>query len=488
MRVLVGAFALEANTFAPGATTVDDFRAQVWRVGAEIGPDALGVRSELAAAWRLLADAGHEVVPSLAAWSAPRRPLAADALAEVVRLVTEPCDGSIDGAYLMLHGSAVAHGDDDPEGTLLTALRARLGPGRPIAISLDCHAHLTPAMVAAADVVTAYRTCPHVDTERTGAEAARLLDAALAGRIRPVVALASRPMITPPEHHDDRREPLRSLMAHCAELEAEEGLLAAGLLMVQPWIDVPGLSWKAVVTADGDDRRARRAAEDLIERAWQAREAFLPPPGPSVGEALGAALADRPPVVLADAGDATNGGAVGDSTELLRAALGLSDPERRILLSVVAPPAARVAHAAGEGAHVELTVGTGDPDAYNARTPLTGVVLRAFDGTFAYTHPANAGYRASTGAAALVRCGAVDVVVHARSVGVIDPALYEALGADPAAYAVVQAKSHVSHRAGFAHVSERTIVAATGGPTTADLTRLAYARRPRPLFPFDQIR
>lgn len=126
-------------------------------MGSEIEPDVLGPGSELGAAWRLLLARGYDVVPSLVAWSAPRQPLAAEALAEVVRVATAPADASIDGAYLMLHGSAVAHGDDDPEGTLLAELRARLGPAKPIAISLDCHANLTPAMVEAVDVVTAYR-------------------------------------------------------------------------------------------------------------------------------------------------------------------------------------------------------------------------------------------------------------------------------------------------------------------------------------------
>jgi microcystin degradation protein MlrC len=481
-RVLVGAFAMEANTFAPGSTTLADFRAQVWRVGRQVGPDALGPMSELAAAWRVLEERGYEIVPSVAAWSAPRQPLAPEVLDAVTRAVTEACDPPVDGAYLMLHGSAVAHGEDDPEGVLLGALRTRLGPGRPIAISLDCHANLTPAMVAAVDAVSAYRTCPHVDTRRTGEQAARLLAGALEGRLRPVVAMATRPMITPPQLHDSGREPFRTLMARCAELE-RDGVLAAALLPVQPWIDAEGLSWKAVVTADGDVARARAVAEQIIADAWTVRREMLAEPAPRIDEALAAALAAEPPVVLADAGDATNGGAVGDSTELLRAAL--RKGSGRILLSVMDPAAAQAAYRAGPGAVVAVDVGSGGAGDYNERTSLVATVQRVFDGSFAYTHPVNAGYRASTGAAALVRSAAADIVLHSRSVGVIDPALYETLGADPRAYDVVQAKSHVSHRAGFARVSERTIVAGTGGPTTADLRSLDYARRPRPLFPFE---
>ena len=197
-RVLVGGFSMEANTFTPGETTLDDLRSQVFGVGAELHRDFMGPGSELAGAWARLEEAGIEPVPSLATWAGPGRPLAAGVVDEISQLLLAPIDDSIAGAYLMLHGSCVAHDEDDPEGRVLTELRERLGPDRPIVVSLDCHANLTGRMVAAADAFTAYRTCPHVDTRRTGEQAGQILAAALAGRVRPVTAVASRPMITPP--------------------------------------------------------------------------------------------------------------------------------------------------------------------------------------------------------------------------------------------------------------------------------------------------
>src|SRR5205814_779569 len=231
----------------------------------------------------------------------------------------------------------------------LAELRARLGPERPIVVSLDCHANLTERMTDAADAFAAYRTCPHVDTRRTGEQAGRILAAALAGEARPVTAVASRPMITPPDLHDSSRDPFRRLMALNDEI-AREGALASCLLPVPPWVDVPGLSWKAAVT--------------------------------------------------------------------------------------------------------------GDAGAYNERTSLAARVERVYDGEVVYTHPVNAGYRAATGPAALLRGrGGLQVVVHTRSVGVIDPALFVALGADPAQAAVLQAKSHVSYKAGFDPITTRSVVA-----------------------------
>jgi microcystin degradation protein MlrC len=483
VRVLVGGFSMESNTFAPGETTMDDLRAQMFGVGRAIGPTFLGADSELAGAWEVLESAGLQVVPSLAAWSGPGRPLAAGALDEIVQLLLAPCDHTIAGAYLMLHGACVARDEDDPEGVILDALRTRLGPGKPIVVSLDCHANLTARMTRAADAFTAYRTCPHVDTRRTGAQAGRLLARTLAKEIQPVTAVAERPMVTPPERHDSSRDPFRRLMALNDEME-REGALASALLPVQPWIDVPGLSWKAVVTADGDRDAAQRWAERIMSAAWDERRTFLAVERRPVDDALRAALLQPPPVVIADAGDATNGGAIGDSTELLRAAL--QRDAHGVLLSIRDAEAAATAARAGEGATVELTLGTGEPSSYNERTTVIGRVGSVFDGDVVYTHPVNRDYRAATGAAALLHVGGVDVVIHTRSVGVIDPALYEALGADPAQYAVLQAKSHISFKAGFEHLTDRSVVADTPGPTSCNLPSLPYRKRPHPLYPFEE--
>jgi microcystin degradation protein MlrC len=64
--------------------------------------------------------------------------------------------------------------------------------------------------------------------------------------------------------------------------------------------------------------------------------------------------------------------------------------------------------------------------------------------------------------------------------------LFEALGLDPRAAEVVQAKSPVSFRAGFAWVSERMIVAEGSGPANGRIETLPYTRRPRPLYPFER--
>jgi microcystin degradation protein MlrC len=481
--ILVGYFSIESNSFVDAETTLDDFRRQTFAVGAEMHREVLGPASELTGAWDVLEGAGCRIVSSIAAGSSPAPPVTDELIGEVLGHLLEACSDDLAGVFLALHGSAVSRLEDDPEGLMLEALRGRVGPGVPIAISLDHHANLTTRMLDAVDIVTAYRTCPHTDLMETGARAARLLVRAVRGEIRPVCAMAGRPMITSAERFDSSHGPYRTIMQTC-DREEGAGALAAAMLPVQPWLDVPGLGWKAVVTTDADLPAAARAAERMMDVAWELREQFQTGSRRAPDDAVREALAGPLPCVIADAGDATNAGTLGDSTELLRAARRVGGGAR-ILLCIRDAGAAATAYAAGEGGRVSLTLGSGAEDSYNEAVRFEGVVQSIFDGELRYTHPAALGMRARTGLAARVLADGIEVVVHSDIVRLIDPVVFEALGADPARAAIVQAKSHVSYRAGFERISARSIVADTRGPSAADLRLLPYTRRPRPLFPFE---
>jgi len=488
-RVLVGAFSIEGDSFVPGVTGLADFHGQAWAVGAGVDRECVGPTSELAGAWDVLVAAGVVPVGTVGARSSPGPRVAADVFDRVCQAVWDGCGPALAGVYLMLHGSALAEGDDDPEGTLLRGVRERVGAGVPIAISLDLHAYLTEAMIGSVDIVTAYRTCPHVDLYRTGRQAAELLVRAMAGAVTPVCRRVRVPMITPPELHDTGRDPFARLQGLCTEVEGRPGVLAAGLLTTQPWLDVPELGWSAVVTADGDAALAADVAGRLAQEAWAAREELFATSAVPLAEAVSAALTEPGPMVVADLGDATNGGSYGDSTELLRflcarQAAGL--PAGPAALTVTDPAAVAHAAAAGVGGKVSVSVGTGPVGQFNERTLLTGTVEKLWQGEIVYTHPAAEGLLDSPGEVAVLRVGEVIVILHSRPVRVIDPAIYDAVGIDLAELQIVQAKSHVSYRAGFDPFTRGSVPANTGGPTTADFPTLPFTRRPRPMLPFEE--
>ena len=69
----------------------------------------------------------------------------------------------VDGVLLALHGAMVGDGEDDPEGALITACRALVGPATPIVVTVDLHVHTTQRMIREADAVLYYHRYPHID-------------------------------------------------------------------------------------------------------------------------------------------------------------------------------------------------------------------------------------------------------------------------------------------------------------------------------------
>jgi len=483
-RVLVGCFFLEANSFASGRTTRAGFDTAGVQVGAALTRERLPAGKELAAAWDVLTAADLEVVPALYAWSPPGPMVPRDDWEALAREIVERVDPTIDGVYLQLHGSMLAEGLDDPEGELLTRIRARLRPRVPIAVSFDHHATISAAIVSAVNIVTAYRTCPHVDLERTGRQAGELLAAAVAGRIRPVLGWARLAMTAPPDRHDNAFPPFAAIMDACAIAERRPGILAATMHPSQPWLDVPDLGWSATVTADADAHLARSAAREIALIAWGHRDAFLTGERLPIADALAVALRGPAPFVVADAGDATNGGSEGDSTELLRAAL--PHRHRAIWLTVTDPAAAHALRALPVGSGAAVVLGTGPSGAYNVATPVQGTVTAHPEGRFTYSHPFARGVPGDLGICVVLAVGALRIVVHEKPVGLIDPEAYRGAGLRPEDAEVLQAKSHVSYRTGFHPVTPRSVIASTPGPTTADLASLPWRRRPVPLWPFEE--
>jgi microcystin degradation protein MlrC len=72
-------------------------------------------------------------------------------------------------------------------------------------------------------------------------------------------------------------------------------------------------------------------------------------------------------------------------------------------------------------------------------------------------------------------------------VRIIDPAIYESVGLRLEDLRLVQAKSHVSYRAGFDPFTTGSVLADTAGPTAANLTYLPFTKRPTPLYPFEDF-
>ena len=491
MRIAIGSIMQETNTFVATRTTLDTFASYYLLHGEELLTGYQGARTEVPAFLRVLAEAGAIPVPLLATYAAAGGPLTRptfDALLDDL-LARLRAALPVDGLLLALHGAMAMEDDPDAEGTILRLVREIVGPELPIGVSLDLHAHVTPRMVEEATFIVGYQEYPHLDIYQTGLRTARLLLETLAGRRRPTMALAKRPMVLSATNARTSDGPLTPVVALARSLERSGQVLHAGLFPVQPWLDVPDLGFAALVVTDGDPAGAAAAAEHLADLAWEARAAFDPDLVP-LEEAIRAAhAAPSGLTVVGDAGDAPTGGSAADNPGVLRAllALGADRAERPTYLTICDAPAARAAASSGIGS--ELTVRVGHSLSVGEGEPLTitGRVCLLSDGTYRMKAGAATGMPMRMGLTAVLAIGSIRLAVRSQPSMEWDPAIYQTVGLDLAEAALLFVKSPSHFRAAFAPFAARLLVADTPGPTRANMREIPFVHVTRPLYPLDEI-
>jgi microcystin degradation protein MlrC len=187
-----------------------------------------------------------------------------------------------------------------------------------------------------------------------------------------------------------------------------------------------------------------------------------------------AANASRP-VVIADTQD--NPGAGGDSntTGMLRA-LVANRAQRAALGLMVDRGAAQLAHAAGEGAQIDIALGGQSRIPGDAPFQARFVVERVSDGRFTCSGPFYRGARMNIGPCACLRIDDVRVVVASDKPQMADQEMYRFIGIEPTAQKILVNKSSVHFRADFAPIASEILVAKAPGPMLADLTEFPWTR------------
>ncbi len=474
MQIAVGAMMHETNTLTAGRTVLREFAPLQ---GAAVFEDHRWMNASSAGGIiQTLQEAGAGIVPSYFARALPSGLVTRETYDTIKSnllggiLSAE----SLDGICLALHGSMFVEGLDDPEGDLLSSLRAQVGGDTPIVCALDMHATITPAMVSAANALTGYRTAPHTDAFDTGARAAKLLLYSVEHQDPLSLVYQRLPMLLSGEQSETAAQPMAGLMEQLESVDHELGILCTSYFLGFPWADSPHSGVSAVVTAT---EQASSAAADIAKHLaaafWEKRREFdFTTEAYPLPEALDRALEDPgQPVVIADSGDNPTAGASQDLTLSLAAVCqrGLGS----VLSAVVADPRAEEqCRQAGEGGVVHIQLGRVRPE--EGAPPLQLQVqvksLAAVDGV----------------RAAAVTANGVDVVITDRRMAVTDPGFLHALGIDPKQYKIVIVKSgYLSPE--YQQLAARKMLALTPGDTNVLLDQIPYRRVPRPIYPLDAI-
>ena len=354
-RILIAECMQEISSFNPLPSGYDNFHIE--RGEQMLAQD--GLNTSMGGALAVFRAKGLQPVFTMAARAGSAGILSAQGWqrlsAELLAAIAAQAGSGIAGVYFSMHGAMAAEGELDPEGHLLTEVRRMVGPAIPIVISLDLHGILTDRMLRQVNGLAIYHTYPHVDFASTGQRAATILHRLVTENIRPTIARVVIPSLVRGDELITKSGCYGELIREARRLELEGQAMSAGIMIGNPFTDVPELCSQVLVATAGDAALAEAEALRLAREFWPLRHR-MQGKLTSLARAIAQAATIPGPVIFTDAADATSSGATGDSNLILKGLREAGYP-KRVLAQIVDPAAAAAAHAAGVGATVSVGLG-----------------------------------------------------------------------------------------------------------------------------------
>lgn len=492
MRIAVGGFMHESNTFAPLPADLNRFREGSLTYGDAVIPVWQDAHHEVGGFIEGAAKFGYELVPIAMAWATPAGPVADEFFDHFTAALVTGCKlARADGVLLALHGAMVTPKHPDADAETLRRVRAALGPKVPLAVSLDFHGNVSPQMAETANVLVGYQTYPHIDQRQRGLIAAEILTRAVKGEVRPVSHVAKPPMLLNLLGQDTAREPMASLMQQARAAEKLPGVLSVSLMAGFPYADVPEMGASVIVVTDNNRGAAKNVAEELAGAMWAVREQ-LNVVSPRPEEAVRKAIAcTKLPALLIDLGDNIGGGSAGDGTVLLAELL--KQHATGFVVPMFAPAAVEQAKAAGVGGTVEVTVGgsTGvggwTGALHGPPVRVRGTVRSLHDGKWLEAEARHGGRRQNDQGhtAVLDLADGNLLVLNTLRTPPFSLGQLTSLGIDPKAARAIVVKAAVAYKAAYAPIGGTIIEVDTPGLTAINAARFEYKRIKRPMYPLD---
>jgi microcystin degradation protein MlrC len=359
---------------------------------------------------------------------------------------------------------------DDAEGDWIKSIREVVGEACPIAVSFDLHGNISQRVIENLDVMSAYRTAPHVDVVETRRKAITLLMNCLTSGTRPMRAWVQIPVVLPGEKTSTEWEPGASVYASLAESDPLPGVWDASLLVGYVWADEPRASATAIVT--GTDREIiTHEAARIAQRYWDARSQFEF--GVRIGaidECIAWALeAAESSVFISDSGDNPTAGGAGDTPVFLGRLL-TNNVQSAVVASIADFEAVSICQAAGIGAEVNLSLGGKLDPRTSQPLPVQGRVLSITP---------------SQNTEVVVQIGGVKVIVTERRRPYHFIADFQRLGLEPLDHKIVVVKIGYLEP-DLKRAAPLALLALSPGAVDQAIERLPFQRIGRPIYPLDK--
>jgi len=486
MKVLIGHFNHEANTFADGTVNFEQYTCR----GAYFGEESIktneGTTTYLGGVIKACREEGIEMIPTCS-YSAAAPVLDKDCVKRMMDTIIPVCEAhkdEIDGICMTLHGAGVADGIDDLEVYVLKELRKIVGPDLPIVVPMDLHGNVSEETAQLANGIFGIRKYPHTDKADISYLAMKTLAKLMRKEIEIETKIVHIPLLIPIACGMTGNAPFPEIDAYMDRMLEEKGLIYASMFQGFPYADVASATASICVVAE---KGAQEAANDIAQFVWERRDYFKPN---ALTPAQAFDLAEKETaegyIVINDMSDNPGGGCPGDGTHLLREMLKRNLPGS-VFGNFCDKEAAEQIFAHKPGDHMDLTLGGKHEKIFGEPLELKDVtVISLCDGKFIHNSPNLFGAPCQLGNTARIRSGNVDIIVTSNRIQTFDDRPYIITGADLADYRYVALKSTQHFRGYFQNKAAAIIPCDPPGLNTSDLTAFQYHKIPRPVYPLDE--
>jgi len=246
----------------------------------------------------------------------------------------------IDGILLDIHGAMSLEGCDDAEGYFVDVIRKLVGEDVMISLPMDLHGNISDQLFNTSNLITCYRTAPHIDVSETKQRAFKNMINYLKGDYNEIyMSKIDVPILLSGEKTSTEVEPGKSLYGRLIEVENHMSIIDVSIFMGFPWADQPRCH-SSVIVSGTDLTIVEKETEKIATYYWSIRHKFefVGPTG-NLDDSIRIALRSKEkPFFISDTGDNPGAGGSGDLNIILRRFLEINQnsiDKKRILFASI---------------------------------------------------------------------------------------------------------------------------------------------------------
>ena len=469
-KIFVTGISQESNSFNPLLSCYGDF--QILR-GREFRENH-GIKA--------LIKHDFEVAESIFAKAVPGGILQFDDFLKLAGEMLDPLEvyvssGKVDGVLLLLHGALEVEHIGSGETFILSKVREMVGPDVPISAALDMHANITYTFASICNIITGFRTAPHIDLPETHERAANLLARAIICDELPRTVLIRIPIMMPGEKMMTTSGLGKEIISRLPVIDEIKNVYSVSYFVGMTWVDCPQNGAAVVVSGIDDFSVGVKKAHDIADFVWSNRNNFtyqgLTVEPEEAMQFVKKNMDSKGLITVSDSADNVTAGAAGDNALLLKMFLG-GNIKKVLFAAIIDPRAVEKCKKQSIGSVFDISIGA----VYDKNSEVC-------DMNSAVLKHVTTGVGPDEYDSCVLAYRGIDVLLFSKRKPVFDRKTLARHGLCLDDYRVLVVKQgYLSPELNAATLY--SCLALTPGHCSQDITRIKYKKIRRPMFPLDK--